>query len=113
MSVDISAYMMVGNTFDIMYKYIDKWAIANSGENWKVNYDVVEILEYLDLRWFSPWFDSDPSYWHIGLSIGELHLTKPGANDKWNREVYYAKKKLVDLFGYDIELILMAVPHVT
>ena len=117
MGVSTSSYMMVGNTYDELspsiYEKAAEIYLEDYGEEWDEDADISEAAEQCGLDWTSPYYDSPTEEWYFGIMISPVDLTNTVALAAWNKELQVAKKKLYDICGDGVKIILCSQPHVT
>ena len=112
MGIDISGGMILGASYDDLVPFIEDIAKTNGDEDFDIDeFDITEWLDDNELDYMSPWFDSDPCDWTIGVCVPTLIMNGPD-KIKWNKDLKLAYDKMVDLFGEHIELKLIGMQHV-
>ena len=112
MSIDISGGMIIGADFDTLKPHIEDIMKQKGVEDFDIfDFDIVQWLEDDELDHMSPYFDSAPEEWTIGICVSDLVLDGP-SKIKWNKDLKLAQDKLIDLFGEELELQLIGMQHV-
>lgn len=111
MGVDISSKLMLSieNPQEVIEKHFD----THYGAYWQLHTSFPEAIEELGLEYASPYYDSYPEDWIVGIEIPSVILTDMSNRPEWNNQLFLAKRKLTDLFGDDIVLTLQSAAHVT
>ena len=68
MGIAIKSKLLVGLPYHEMEDWINS-KISESDGNLE---DVTDVLEYYDLEYSSPWYDSEPNHWFIGVSAKDF-----------------------------------------